>query len=77
MAEVCILLATYNGERFLAQQLDSLLAQDYRYWHLIAADDRSTDATPQILADFAARLDSTRVKLRHGPGRGVVANFLT
>lgn len=49
-----ILMATYNGERFVRQQLDSLLAQDDDRWHLTVSDDGSTDSTPQILDEYAA-----------------------
>lgn len=47
-----ILMATYNGERFVREQLDSLLAQDDDRWHLTVSDDGSTDATPQILDEY-------------------------
>ena len=49
-----ILLAAYNGERFLREQLDSLLAQTWEAWHLTVSDDSSTDATPAILDEYAA-----------------------
>ena len=52
---VDILLATYNGGRFLAEQLQSLERQTFRSWRLIARDDGSTDATRALLADFQAR----------------------
>lgn len=48
-----ILMATYNGERFVRQQLDSLLSQDDDRWHLTVSDDGSTDQTPQILDEYA------------------------
>lgn len=47
--EVEILLATYNGERFLQEQIDSLLSQTYRPVRVLARDDGSTDATVAIL----------------------------
>lgn len=47
-----ILLATYNGERYLAKQLDSVFAQSYPHILLIALDDCSSDATYQILQDY-------------------------
>lgn len=47
-----ILMATYNGERYVRQQLDSLLAQDDGRWHLTVSDDGSTDTTPQILDEY-------------------------
>lgn len=49
-----ILLATYNGERFLAEQLDSILAQSYTGWRVVARDDGSTDGTRRILERYVA-----------------------
>lgn len=54
-ASVEVLLATCNGEAYLAAALDSLLAQDLAEFTLIVSDDCSTDATPRIIADYAAR----------------------
>lgn len=48
-------MATYNGAAFLAAQLDSILAQDTDSWHLTVSDDGSTDATAEILEDYARR----------------------
>jgi hypothetical protein len=50
-----ILMATYNGDRFLAPQLDSILAQTRPGLRLLIRDDGSTDATCSILAGYAAR----------------------
>jgi glycosyltransferase involved in cell wall biosynthesis len=50
---VDILLAAYNGEKYLQEQLDSLLAQTHGYWRIIARDDGSTDGTIKILQEFA------------------------
>lgn len=56
MAEtVEILMAVYNGERFLREQLDSILAQTDGDWHLTASDDGSTDGSADILEDYARR----------------------
>jgi glycosyltransferase involved in cell wall biosynthesis len=41
-----ILLATYNGEAYLPQLLESIFAQSYRSWRIIARDDNSTDREP-------------------------------
>lgn len=51
---VSVVLATYNGERFLAEQLDSLVAQSRLPDEVIVVDDGSADATPEILRRFAA-----------------------
>ena len=50
--KVQILLATYNGETFLREQLDSILNQEYQYWELLIHDDGSIDDTVQILKKY-------------------------
>lgn len=55
MATIGICMATYNGARFLEQQLDSIAAQTCPDWHLYVRDDGSTDETPEVLRDFAAQ----------------------
>lgn len=55
MGDIEILMAVYNGAEYLAEQLDSILAQTDGGWHLTASDDGSGDASPDILADYARR----------------------
>jgi glycosyltransferase involved in cell wall biosynthesis/SAM-dependent methyltransferase len=52
---VSLHMPVLNGERFLPQLLDSLLAQDYKDFELIILDDGSTDRTPEICAEYARR----------------------
>jgi glycosyltransferase involved in cell wall biosynthesis len=52
---VHILLPTYNGARYLRQQLDSLTAQDYPHLAIHIRDDGSTDATREILEEYECR----------------------
>ncbi|ASF48169.1 glycosyltransferase family 2 protein [Methylovulum psychrotolerans] len=52
---VSVVIATYNGERFLRAQLDSILQQTYQHLEVIAVDDCSTDNTFAILTEYAAR----------------------
>lgn len=47
-----VLLSTYNGEKYLVEQLDSLLMQEFNDWHLFVRDDGSTDATLKIIYDY-------------------------
>jgi len=54
-------LPVFNGERFLARALDSLLGQDFADFVLLVSDNASTDATPDILADYAVRDGRVRV----------------
>lgn len=49
-----VALCTYNGERFLQEQLDSLAAQTRPPDELVVCDDRSTDGTPRLVESFAA-----------------------
>ena len=55
MALVSVALSTYNGERYLREQLDSVLAQVGVELEIVAVDDGSTDGTRSILDEFAAR----------------------
>lgn len=52
---VSIVLPVFNGERYLPQAIDSILAQRYTLFELIIVDDGSTDATPAIIAEVAGR----------------------
>jgi len=52
---IAVLLATYNGDRWLQEQVDSILAQEGVETRIYASDDASTDRTPAILEDYAAR----------------------
>lgn len=47
-------MATYNGARFIAEQLDSIAVQDVLPFELIVCDDGSNDGTPEIVEQFAA-----------------------
>src|SRR5436190_5071998 len=72
-APAAVLLSTYNGERFIAEQLDSILAQTHRNLRLIVRDDGSSDTTPAIVARYAERHAS--IDLIRGRNIGAVASF--
>ncbi|MBO0473543.1 hypothetical protein IGL98_002656 [Enterococcus sp. DIV0840] len=71
MISVCI--ATYNGEKYLEEQLDSILPQLDSRDELIISDDGSKDATLAIIKRYTAQ--DQRIKFFKGPGKGVIANF--
>ena len=54
MPKVAILLSTYNGENYLAPQLDSILNQSYKNFVVVVRDDGSDDSTVQQLAEYQA-----------------------
>jgi glycosyltransferase involved in cell wall biosynthesis len=73
--KVSIVLAAYNGELYIAEQLDSLLGQDYPDFEIVASDDASTDRTPAILEEYAQRYPE-RLRLLLGKENiGRSANF--
>lgn len=73
---VAILMGTKNGERFLAEQLDSLEAQTHENWVLHVSDDGSTDKTLSILEDYQAKWSPGKMIIRAGPQQGFCINFL-
>ena len=58
---VSIVLPVYNGEKYLRESLDSILAQTMQDWELIVVDDCSQDTTPQILAEYVAHDSRIRI----------------
>lgn len=70
-----ILLATYNGAKFLREQLDSLLNQTHQSIHIYIGDDDSTDATPSIIQEYLDKYPA-KLTLAASSGRhGVIGNF--
>ena len=49
MEKILVLMATYNGEKFLQEQLDSLNGQEYVEVDILVRDDGSTDSTQKII----------------------------
>lgn len=76
-SRVAILLTTYNGEKYLQDQLDSIAGQTYRNWKLYASDDGSTDSTLDILQRFQRQHGANQVHLFAGPRKGFAQNFLS
>ncbi len=53
--KVDILMAVYNGEKYIAKQIDSILSQSYKDWTLYIRDDASTDSTRVIIRQYMAK----------------------
>lgn len=58
--KVSAVIIVYNGERFLAEAIESVIAQSFTDWELIVADDGSTDSSREIAARYAGR--DTRIR---------------
>lgn len=54
---VAILMATYNGEKYLKNQIESILNQSYEKWDLYIRDDGSTDGTVTIISEYMKKYE--------------------
>lgn len=52
---VDIFMPTYNGGRYIAEQIESIQRQIYRDWYLLVSDDCSTDGTLGVVKSYAAK----------------------
>ncbi len=73
--KLSIALTTYNGARYLEPQLASFVAQTRRPDELVVCDERSTDATGKILADFQAAAPFPVRVITNEQRLGIIANF--
>jgi len=71
-----VALATYNGERYIRAQMDSIFAQSHQNFTVVASDDGSTDTTVAVLQEYAERHPGrVRIVRTGGPRLGVKGNF--
>ena len=72
--KIDILLATYNGEKYVAEQIESILNQTYQNFNLIISDDCSKDNTTNILKEYAKK-DKRIILHLQEKNLGVVKNI--
>lgn len=71
-----IVLAVYNGERFLDEQIQSILYQTCPYWRLIIRDDGSSDDTPRIIQNYTKKYPDKIISINdRGLNVGACGNF--
>jgi glycosyltransferase involved in cell wall biosynthesis len=69
---VTVMMPVHNAQAYLREALDSVLAQTYSHWELVAVDDGSSDESRSLLEEYAAR--EPRIRVFHQPERlGIVA----
>ncbi len=73
-SSVIVVMSTYNGEKHLREQIDSILAQDRQPVSLLVRDDGSTDGTVQILEEYEKQ---GALELIRGENLGVVGSFIS
>ena len=75
--EVAVLMATYNGEGYLKEQLDSLLGQSYQNFVIYIHDDGSTDKTREICMEYCQKYPNKIVMLDYPSTGGAKTNFFS
>lgn len=73
---VSILLACYNGEKYIAAQIDSVLSQSYRDFTLYISDDGSRDETLKIINGYATKDSRIKILPQHKPNKSACRHFL-
>lgn len=76
MSLVTIVMGTYNGEAYLEEQLESLLANSVTNWNLDIYDDGSVDGTEAIARKYEEKYPGKITFYRNASNKGVTANFL-
>ena len=74
---VSVVMCTYNGAKYLREQMDSILAQDYPLHEIIVQDDGSTDATPDLLEAYRRERPELFRLFRNEENLGFNRNFHT
>lgn len=73
---VAILMATYNGEKYIKKQIDSILEQTYKNWVLYVLDDGSSDLTINILEEYKHKYPD-KIRIEKQKNQGSPRTFLT
>ena len=76
MKKIQILMSTYNGEKYIQEQLDSIKAQDYPELSLLIRDDGSTDSTLKVVEDYMQANRDLDITLIRGDNLGVLDSFM-
>ena len=74
--KMAILMAAYNGQKYLSKQLDSILAQNYPNWTLYVIDDGSKDETWNILHGYQASFGE-KLHITKTDNKGCAKTFLS
>ena len=74
MKKVVVMMSTYNGEKYLKPQIESILTQKGVKVHLVIRDDGSTDATKDILGEYCAKFQN--ITVYKGKNVGYIKSFM-
>ena len=71
--KVAVLISTYNGEKYIKEQLDSILNQTYKNIEIVIRDDGSKDSTVDIIKEYQERYNN--IILKEGTNVGFIKSF--
>lgn len=72
--KVSIMMIAYNQARFIGEAIESALAQDYPNLEIVISDDASTDATPEIILDYAEKNPGKIIPVLNSTNSGITSN---
>ena len=72
---ISVVMATYNGEKYIRKQIESILNQELPVDEIIISDDDSTDNTFEILKDYEKKYSHMIRVLKNCPRKGYIRNF--
>ena len=70
-------MSTYNGEKYILEQLQSIKNQTHTNWRLVVSDDGSSDNTLTLVEQFKNNCSPGQIEIREGPRKGFCQNFLS
>ena len=73
--KIDILMATYNGEKYTVELIDSIINHTYKNWNLLIRDDNSTDRTLEIIKNYQKKDARIRILDNNKVNLGIVKNF--
>ncbi len=76
MNRINIILAAYNGEKYIREQIESILKSNYKNWKLWIFDDGSADGTHRIVEEYVLRYPDKIIFRCNPSNKGVIRNFL-
>lgn len=76
MKNVSVVLCTYNGEKYIREQLESILNQTYPVYEVVIQDDKSTDDTVDIIKEYESKYSFVKLFINDN-NKGFCQNFLS
>ncbi|MCR5829601.1 MAG: glycosyltransferase [Lachnospiraceae bacterium] len=77
MSRIEIIMSTYNGEKYIREQLDSIIRSSFKNWHISVSDDCSSDSTCDILREYVQKYQGKISLHINDSNMGSTVNFLT